>query len=56
MDLEEKTRELKKIEREVAKCQKCALYKTRQKTVPGEGNPASDIMFVGEAPGAREDI
>jgi uracil-DNA glycosylase len=56
MDLEEKTSELKEIEREVAKCQKCALYKTRQNTVPGEGNPESNIMFVGEAPGSREDF
>ena len=23
--------------------------------VPGEGNPNADIMFIGEAPGARED-
>lgn len=56
MDLGEKTRELNEIEQRIAKCQKCPLYKTRRNTVSGEGNPTTDIMFVGEAPGAREDI
>ena len=30
-------------------------FKTRNKAVPGEGSLKSKIMFVGEAPGARED-
>lgn len=56
MDSNEKKQKLKEIEIEIAACQKCALYKTRRNIVPGEGNPTADIMFVGEAPGAREDI
>ncbi|MBR6022093.1 MAG: uracil-DNA glycosylase [Kiritimatiellae bacterium] len=41
---------------EVAACQRCPLWETRHRTVPGQGNPESpDIMFVGEGPGADED-
>tara|TARA_Y100000590_G_scaffold66188_1_gene71624 strand:- start:8998 stop:9663 length:666 start_codon:yes stop_codon:yes gene_type:complete len=36
-------------------CVQCDLSKTRNKAVPGEGSLKSKIMFVGEAPGARED-
>jgi len=41
---------------EVAVCVKCSLWKTRKNAVPGEGNPESQIMFVGEAPGYWEDV
>lgn len=33
----------------------CALKKNCQNTVFADGNPASRIMFIGEAPGAEED-
>lgn len=33
----------------------CALKETATQAVPGEGNPDADIMFVGEAPGKKED-
>ena len=33
----------------------CPLKKTAANTVFGDGNPAADIMLVGEAPGADED-
>ncbi len=46
---------LKKIEKEIKECKKCPLYKTRKNVVPGEGGFQSRIMFVGEAPGRRED-
>ena len=36
-------------------CMKCALGETRNKFVYGVGNPNAGIMFVGEAPGAKED-
>lgn len=55
MDLEEKKEQLIKVEKEIASCQLCPLYKTRRNIVPGEGNPHAEIMFIGEAPGARED-
>lgn len=33
----------------------CALKETALHVVPGTGNPDADIMFVGEAPGRKED-
>ena len=36
-------------------CVQCDLCKTRTNAVPGQGSLTSKIMFVGEAPGARED-
>jgi uracil-DNA glycosylase family 4 len=33
----------------------CALKETATNTVFADGNPASDVMFIGEAPGAEED-
>jgi len=40
---------------EVEACTLCELHATRTKAVPGEGDPGSDLMFVGEAPGYHED-
>lgn len=31
------------------------LFKTATNPVPGAGNPDADVMFIGEAPGAKED-
>lgn len=47
---------LDEINEEVEKCTKCKLYKNRTKTVFGVGNPNADVMFIGEGPGADEDI
>ncbi len=33
----------------------CALRDTATQPVPGSGNPDADIMFIGEAPGKKED-
>ena len=40
---------------ENADCPNCPLARTRTRTVPGTGHAAADFMFIGEAPGARED-
>jgi len=40
---------------QIMNCRKCDLYKNRKNPVPGEGNKNADLMFIGEAPGARED-
>jgi DNA polymerase len=40
---------------EIGNCMKCPLGKTRTKFVFGAGNPDSDIVIIGEAPGADED-
>lgn len=31
------------------------LYKTATQAVPGDGNPDAEVMFIGEAPGQKED-
>ena len=36
-------------------CHLCELSKSRQRVVFGKGNPTSNIVFIGEAPGATED-
>ena len=33
----------------------CPLRKTATQAVPGEGNPAAALFFIGEAPGRQED-
>jgi len=40
---------------EVEACTLCELRVTRTRSVPGEGDPAADLLFVGEAPGYHED-
>ena len=47
---------LEEIEEVVKKCNKCELCSNRTKTVFGVGNSNADIIFIGEGPGADEDI
>ncbi len=47
---------LEVLRQEVVSCTGCKLCKTRIRAVPGVGNPASDVMFIGEAPGRTEDM
>lgn len=46
---------LAQVADEVRVCTKCDLCKMRTKTVPGDGPPDAQIMFIGEAPGFHED-
>lgn len=46
---------LQELRREVQPCTRCKLHEGRQHTVFGEGDPCAEVMFIGEAPGARED-
>jgi DNA polymerase len=46
---------LVEIAAEVRGCTRCPLHRGRTQAVPGEGNPISDVLLVGEGPGARED-
>ncbi len=48
-------RVLATIAEEVRTCTRCPLARRRTLAVPGEGNPLSDVLLVGEGPGARED-
>ncbi len=45
---------LAQVAKEVSVCQKCALYHSRKKAVPGEGPADAEIMFIGEGPGFHE--
>ena len=40
----------------IENCMNCPLGATRTNFVFGAGNPDADIMFVGEAPGEKEDL
>jgi len=51
----EKLTALGQIRGEISHCDKCSLCNSRINTVPGEGSPEAIIMFIGEAPGAKED-
>ena len=48
--------DLQKIAERIGKCKDCRLCEDTNNAVPGEGNPNSDIMFIGEAPGKDEDL
>jgi DNA polymerase len=54
-DVAEKQRRLTEIAQRVAACRDCGLCAGRTNTVPGEGNAAADIVFIGEGPGYYED-
>ena len=51
----EKESKLREVKDNVINCQKCSLCKTRILPVIGQGSHSAKIMFVGEAPGAKED-
>lgn len=44
------------IREELKNCRRCKLYAGRKNIVFGSGNPHAALMFVGEAPGADEDL
>jgi uracil-DNA glycosylase len=46
---------LEGIAADVRGCPLCKLARTRKNAVPGEGQLAAKIMFIGEAPGRSED-
>ncbi len=45
-----------KLEDVCKRCTRCALSATRTNIVFGTGNREADLMFVGEAPGEKEDL
>lgn len=50
-----KEKEFEKISKDALSCKKCILYKKRTSPVIGQGSLKAKIMFIGEAPGAKED-
>jgi DNA polymerase len=47
---------LQDIRQELGDCHRCPLCQKRTHIVFGEGNPQARLAFVGEAPGADEDM
>jgi len=47
--------EYERLVAEIRTCRRCPLHATRRNPVPGEGRLDARVMFVGEAPGRRED-
>jgi DNA polymerase len=47
---------LKELREEINDCRRCKLSTKRTNIVFGEGNPDTDLMFIGEAPGKEEDL
>ena len=43
------------LAKEICQFQNCGLYKNATRSVPGEGDPHAEIMFIGEGPGFNED-
>jgi uracil-DNA glycosylase family 4 len=52
---DERRHTLEQIAAEVAVCTRCPLHEGRTLAVPGEGNPETEVVFVGEGPGYNED-
>jgi len=53
----EPVKALKIIREDLGDCTRCVLHKQgRQQIVFGVGNPSAELMFIGEAPGADEDM
>lgn len=55
-DAKTKRPTLAEIREEMGECQRCKLGKGRTNLVFGEGSPQARLMFIGEAPGAEEDL
>ncbi len=47
---------LAEVEREASTCTRCSLAQGRTQVVFGVGDPDADLLFVGEGPGAQEDL
>lgn len=50
-----KTEAMEKLNKEMLACNKCALRAGCKQVVPGAGSSRAEIMFIGEAPGKKED-
>lgn len=55
MTSEERRAALETIANEIRVCDRCRLSEGRTRAVPGEGSPETEVVFVGEGPGQRED-
>ena len=55
MTRHERLAALEQIADEVRACTGCRLHEGRTLAVPGEGDPDTEVVFVGEGPGMNED-
>ena len=55
MTRDERLAALEQIANEVRACTACRLAEGRTRAVPGEGDPDTEVVFVGEGPGFNED-
>lgn len=55
MTRDERREALEAIASEVRACRRCRLHEGRTRAVPGEGEPDTEVVFVGEGPGFNED-
>ncbi len=46
--------EMNALAAEISNCSRCQLHLSRKKSVPGEGNISTKILFIGEGPGLNE--
>jgi uracil-DNA glycosylase family 4 len=51
-----KAQQLLRIVEDIGDCRRCRLHEGRNKIVFGSGNPEAKLVFVGEGPGADEDV
>ena len=56
LDSAERVARLTVLATTVAGCTKCELHATRTQTVFARGNPDAELVFIGEGPGADEDV
>lgn len=47
---------LSELHEVMVRCTRCDLFLSRTQVVPGAGDPEAQLLFVGEAPGANEDL
>ena len=50
------TTEFRTLEQTCKECRACGLCETRTNVVFGAGNPEAEVLFIGEGPGANEDL
>lgn len=50
-----KNEKLQALRDQIDVCTRCELYRGANNAVPGEGNPDSRVLLIGEAPGVHED-
>ncbi len=53
--MKDKKQQLDILNADMSQCSDCVLRMQCSRVVPGEGNAEAEIMFIGEAPGQKED-